>query len=150
MQPLGLHGSRVHVAFIGGVVEDPEFRLWGQLQTDVTHQDADNRKGTCGVPPASKSEVWATPLDDRKGPRRASLLPEGWVPMPPTFCSYVTMTYAFKGLSPQLLKLFCGSREEMSLETQAVPDPDTGLVTGPLLSTSLRTRELQVSLQGPA
>lgn len=69
MQPFGLHGPRVHIAFIGGIVEDPEFRLWGQLQTDVTHQDADNGKGTCGAPPRQqKSEVWTAPMETRRGP----------------------------------------------------------------------------------
>lgn len=69
MQPVGLHGPRVHIAFIGGIVEDPEFRLWGQLQTDVTHQDADNGKGTCGAPPSQqKSEVWTAPMGTRRGP----------------------------------------------------------------------------------
>lgn len=62
MQPFCLHRCCVHVGLIGDVVEDLEFRLWGQLQTDVTHQDADNGKGTCGAPPSQqKSEVCSVP-----------------------------------------------------------------------------------------
>lgn len=68
MQPFCLHGHCVHIGLIGGGVEDLEFRLWGQLQTDVTHQDADNGKGTCGAPPGQqKSEVCNVPMETIKG-----------------------------------------------------------------------------------
>lgn len=70
MQPFCLHGCCVHVGLIGDVVEDLEFRLWGQLQTDVTHQDADNGKGTCGAPPSQqKSQKFAAcPWKRSRGP----------------------------------------------------------------------------------
>lgn len=110
MQPLSLHGRRVHVALVGGIVEDPELRLWGQLQTDVTHQDADNGKGTCGAHPASESEVWTTALDKQKGAQQSFPALGGMGP--PTSnvplqqqnsCSHVTVTCTFKRLSPRLL-----------------------------------------------
>lgn len=92
MQPFGLHGPCVHIAFIGGIVEDPEFRLWGQLQTDVTHQDADNGKGTCGAPPRQqKSEVWTAPMETRRGPER-SPTPAGMVLHASRVLSGITVT----------------------------------------------------------
>lgn len=80
MQPLCLHGRCVHVALVGGIVEDLEFRLWGQLQTDVTHQDADNGKGTCGAPPSQqKSEVCSTPMEMTKGSNPGTLYQPIWM-----------------------------------------------------------------------
>lgn len=46
-----------------------------------------------------------------------------------------------------LLILFHWTCEEISLEIQAGPSPETGLVIKPFYSISLSTRELQVSLQ---
>lgn len=82
MQPFCLHGRCVHVGLIGGSVEDLEFRLWGQLQTDVTHQDADNGKGTCGAPPSQqKSEVCRVPMAMVKGSSPGTCTnPFEWLP----------------------------------------------------------------------
>lgn len=98
MQPFGLHGRCVHVALVGGIVEDREFGLWGQLQTDVTHQDADNGKGTCGAHPVSKSQkfgphLWTTERGPGEPPcpqRDGSLHPQrsSSAKQQPLMCNY--------------------------------------------------------------
>lgn len=46
--------------------------------------------------------------------------------------------------------LFYWTHEEMGLEIQAEPAPETGLVVRPFFSISLSTRELHVSLKWSA